>query len=799
MNPVTDSTVEKYFLEKADIPFLSSTEERIPVITVDNYMTLGQLTALRFLEWITINPEGVVALPTGKTPEYFIKWVHHYCRNWKTEVKHGILKDVGLTQDTAPGFSGLHFVQLDEFFPISSTHERSFYHYVQKYYLNGFGFDRSRALLINTGVFSHPTDALLRTIGTVDELFKDGVIDLGLRLRQANNDRESMQQRAIVHFDQFCEEYEQKIKNLGGIGFFLGGIGPDGHIAFNVKGSSHFSTTRLTTMNYETMAAAAQDLGGIETVRKKAVITIGLNSITAKPDAVVLIIAAGQTKARIVADAIEHEPHINYPASSIQKLPNARFYLTNGAAKLLARRTLRVISLKNKKSNEDIEKLVVDAAISARCSLDDLKKIDSVKNNNTVALEYFKQAIQITKQKPDELAASIKQSIHTRIEKGLTVPRNQRIFHTAPHHDDIELAYFPLIHHLVRSPENKNFFCYMTNGFTSVTNAYLHEQLTSLRQVIVSGAIFKEVSRTDLCCMEHAYQDIHGFLNGIGQQNCDHQNLYTSIRLSRKLFAYLKSDSDMQLLNLVDETIKALATITAGQSNPALIQTIKGWIREWEAELVWAHFGLGYDNVFHLRLPFYSDQIFPEDPQYERDVVPILNLLERTRPTIVTLAMDPEGSGPDTHYKTLMAITAALEKYVEKNGSKDLRIWGYRNVWSRFKPYEVNTIIPVSLNSFAVLHSMFNSCFRSQASASFPSHELNGTFSELAQKIWVEQFNDLISLLGKNTFYDSTHPMMRRAFGAIYLQDMSYEEFIEQTKDLRQLMVVKKNVNLCVE
>ena len=51
---------------------------------------------------------------------------------------------------------------------------------------------------------------------------------------------------------------------LGGIGFFLGGIGPDGHIGFNVRGSDHFSTTRLTGVNYETQAAAASDLGGIE-------------------------------------------------------------------------------------------------------------------------------------------------------------------------------------------------------------------------------------------------------------------------------------------------------------------------------------------------------------------------------------------------------------------------------------------------------------------------------------------------------------------------------------------------------
>jgi len=74
-------------------------------------------------------------------------------------------------------------------------------------------------------------------------------------------------------------------------------------------------------------------------------------------------------------------------------------------------------------------------------------------------------------------------------------------------------------------------------------------------------------------------------------------------------------------------------------------RTSKGWLREFEAELVWAHFGIGMDRVTHLRLQFYSSGIFPEYPDPERDVAPILNLLEKVRPTIISLALDPEGSG----------------------------------------------------------------------------------------------------------------------------------------------------------
>jgi glucosamine-6-phosphate deaminase len=155
---------------------------------------------------------------------------------------------------------------------------------------------------------------------------------------------------------------------------------------------------------------------------------------------------------------------------------------------------------------------------------------------------------------------------------------------------------------------------------------------------------------------------------------------------------------------------------------------------------------------------------------------------------VITVALDPEGSGPDTHYKTLIAIAEAIDHYAAAHPDINLRIWGYRNIWTRFKIHEVNTIVPVSLNSFAVLHNMFNTCFLSQKSASFPSYEYDGTFSELAQKIWVEQHNDLISLMGKDYFYASPNPLMRRSYGAIYMKDMSYSEFTETMIPVRRLL-----------
>jgi glucosamine-6-phosphate deaminase len=168
--------------------------------------------------------------------------------------------------------------------------------------------------------------------------------------------------------------------------------------------------------------------------------------------------------------------------------------------------------------------------------------------------------------------------------------------------------------------------------------------------------------------------------------------------------------------------------------------------------------------------------------------------MEKIKPTVVTLALDPEGSGPDTHYKTLIALGEAIDMYVKNHPDINLRIWGYRNVWSKFDLSDVNMVVPVSLNSFAVLHNMFNSCFISQKSASFPSYELEGTFSELAQKIWVEQHHQLITLLGKEYFYDNPNPLLKRAYGAIYIKDMNYQEFQERMVSVKRLLHAKKQL-----
>ena len=105
-----------------------------------------------------------------------------------------------------------------------------------------------------------------------------------------------------------------------------------------------------------------------------------------------------------------------------------------------------------------------------------------------------------------------------------------------------------------------------------------------------------------------------------------------------------------------------------GKKDIPIVQMLKGRMREFESDLKWAYYGFTGDAVRHLRLGFYKGDIFTETPTMDRDIPPILGLLREINPDIVTVAFDPEGSGPDTHYKVLQAVSAALKMHEKESG-----------------------------------------------------------------------------------------------------------------------------------
>ena len=774
-NPPTP--VESYFLKRSGLDFRYAPDEKIPSVQVNNFPLLGQLTALRFLEWVQNNPEGVVSLPTGKTPEYFIRYVEHYLATWEQKPTRDLLEQVGIEPERIPVLNKLQFVQIDEFFPISSSQQNSFFDYVMKYYIRGFGIDEQRAQLIDASSIALPGGR------TFQELFPDLVVDLSLRFSQPKSTLGRLQKEAIERVDEFCSDYERRIREKGGIGFFLGGIGPDGHIAFNVRGSDYFSTTRLTPTNFETQAAAASDLGGIDVAQKRLVITIGLQTITYNPEVSSIIFAAGEAKAKIVASAIQEEASNIHPAGVLHTLPNARFYITSGAAVFLDRRQEHELNSAEAVSSTLIDQHLLTLSMRSRTPLLDLTEQQvEEKPVPRAALKRSHESLQ-------ELKQRIHGELVSKLNKGLERVEDEVFFHTAPHHDDIMLGYLAHIVHLVRTPRNIHHFAYLTSGFNAVTNEFVKDQIQHALEYMQTDQYLrlKEEGYFEPENQRGAQRDIYTYLDGVANHSRTHKYKGSSRRLIRNLLILFPDSKLEDLPARMVELIDYLDSRYPGQKDEPLMQKLKGRIREWEADLVWAHYGTPIKNVHHLRLGFYKGDIFTEDPTMDRDVQPILDYLEQIRPTVVTLALDPEASGPDTHYKVLQAVAAAVRLYKDKYPEAPLRIWGYRNVWFRFQPTDANIFVPVSLNSMAIMRETFKYCFQSQVDAPFPSYDYNGPFSELAQAIQVQQHQDMKQVMGRDFWYEHEHPRIRAAKGLVYIKEMELDEFYTRARELQKV------------
>lgn len=116
-----------------------------------------------------------------------------------------------------------------------------------------------------------------------------------------------------------CARYEEKIKSYGGIDLFMGGIGPDGHIAFNEPGSSLTSRTRVKTLTTDTIIANSRFFENDINKVPKTALTVGVGTVMDARE--VMILANGHGKARALAHAIEGAVSQMWTVSVLQMHP----------------------------------------------------------------------------------------------------------------------------------------------------------------------------------------------------------------------------------------------------------------------------------------------------------------------------------------------------------------------------------------------------------------------------------------------------------------------------------------------
>lgn len=148
-------------------------------------------------------------------------------------------------------------------------------------------------------------------------------------------DRTHVPDGRALDFEAYCRQYEQRIKDAGGIDLQVLGIGSDGHIAFNEPGSSLGSRTRLKTLASETVRDNARYFGGEDKVPRLAV-TMGVGTILESRRC--LLVAMGMGKAAAIRDAVEGPLTAQVTASALQLHREVLAVIDEEAASLLARR-----------------------------------------------------------------------------------------------------------------------------------------------------------------------------------------------------------------------------------------------------------------------------------------------------------------------------------------------------------------------------------------------------------------------------------------------------------------------------
>ncbi|KAJ2916337.1 hypothetical protein MD484_g4117, partial [Candolleomyces efflorescens] len=175
-----------------------------------------------------------------------------------------------------------------------------------------------------------------------------------------------------------CKEYEEKIKALGGVELFLGGIGEDGHIAFNEPGSSLQSRTRIKTLAYGTILANARFFDNDIAAVPHMALTVGVQTVLDSKE--VVIVVTGQRKALALSKAIDEDATLGtrYNLAGVTGLSDK--FTTD-----LFFAELRVKTVKYFKSIEKVQE-EVDAMQRSNSKADDSDDDDVAKEDSGICV-----------------------------------------------------------------------------------------------------------------------------------------------------------------------------------------------------------------------------------------------------------------------------------------------------------------------------------------------------------------------------------------------------------------------------
>jgi glucosamine-6-phosphate deaminase len=447
--------------------------------------------------------------------------------------------------------------------------------------------------------------------------------------------------------EEFCRRYEEAIRKVGGIDLQLLGIGRTGHIGFNEPGSGRNSQTRLITLDRVTRRDAASDFFGEENVPRRA-ITMGVGTILDARQ--VVLLAFGEGKARIVAEAIEGQVSALVAASFLQEHPNAQIFIDEAAAEALTRRKSPWILGSVKWDETLIRKAVIWLAQRVKKPILKLTEEDYNEEGLQELLAIRGTAYDINLQVFRALQATISgwpggKPPHIK-QPGDRPRSNEHIFPKrvlifSPHPDDDVISMGGTLIRLVDQGHEVH-VAYQTSG---------------------NIAVFDD--------------DAVRFAEFTAEFN--------------RHFG-VDPGRTAELEEHIEEFLK---NKMPGQVDSPEVQFIKGIIRRTEARAATRASGIPAEQLHFMDLPFYETGRVRKKPLGEEDIRLTIDLLNRIQPHQIYAAgdlSDPHG----THRTCLSAVLNACMRVKQEAWYADCEVWLYRGAWQEWGPHQVEMAVPLS-------------------------------------------------------------------------------------------------------
>jgi glucosamine-6-phosphate deaminase len=291
-----------------------------------------------------------------------------------------------------------------------------------------------------------------------------------------------------------CEEYERRIRELGGIDFQILGIGKTGHIGFNEPGSGIESRTRLIALDTITRRDAAADFFGEDNVPTEA-ITMGVATIMDARE--VALISTGEHKADVIRRSVEGEINPDIAATYLQKHPRATFYVDPASAAELTRvKTPWVVG--EVQWDRDLEiRAVIWLSQETRKSVLKLETLDYREHHLSSLVARYGSAGPINGEVFNRLIAKIRGRSK--------LPEGKRIIVFSPHPDDDVISMGGILNKLHQNGNDIR-VAYQTSGNIAVFDHEVRRYVDFLRRF---GRDFQVGSRKVAAMIE----EIESFLD----------------------------------------------------------------------------------------------------------------------------------------------------------------------------------------------------------------------------------------------------------------------------------------------